>query len=374
MPAAAAGHPPHVVEGSGEPGLLSVVIPTFQRRDRLAEAIASVLSQTHHRLEVIVVDDGSTDGTGAMVRALEDPRIRYVRQENRGVAAARNRGLRECRGEFVALLDSDDTWLPWKAEAQLAILRSLPAVGMVWTDMRAVDGSDALVAERFLRVMYSAHRRVRIEEALERADALRSLVSPPAAGPDGAVYHGDLFPSMIHGNLVHTSTVVLRRSRLESAGGFDEGYRVAGEDYEFHFRTCAHGPVAFLDEPSIAYRVGEADAITVSAGPEIARASLATLERYLGEHAPRFRLSRAERRGLLAWTHGWVGEVELEEGNRARAASHLASSLLRRPWQPRRALLLAASALPGPIARSLRAAKRRLSGRTGSGHTVGEAT
>src|SRR5437764_10734914 len=100
-------------EGAGEPGLVSVVIPSYNRAYIVGQAIESALQQTHRPVEVLVADDGSTDDTRRVVEGYGPP-VRYFYQPNAGVSAARNLGLRHARGEFIALLDSDDRWLPWK--------------------------------------------------------------------------------------------------------------------------------------------------------------------------------------------------------------------------------------------------------------------
>src|ERR1043166_1854397 len=112
--------------------LVSVVLPTYNRAHTLARAVRSVLAQSHRHLEIVVVDDGSTDATVALVQklALEDPRVRLVQQANRGPAAARNTGVRQARGEFVAFQDSDDEWLVEKLERQLAALERSPGSAM----------------------------------------------------------------------------------------------------------------------------------------------------------------------------------------------------------------------------------------------------
>ena len=107
------------------PPRVSVVIPTYNRAGTVGRAIASALAQTDQDREIIVVDDGSTDATAAVVARLGDA-VRYVRQENRGVAAARNRGIREARGAYVAFLDSDDEWLPEKLDRQVTVLEREP--------------------------------------------------------------------------------------------------------------------------------------------------------------------------------------------------------------------------------------------------------
>src|SRR5690349_14194018 len=106
--------------------LVSIIVPTFNRAYCLGRTVRSALAQTHAGIEVIVVDDGSTDGTRELVRELmaADGRVRYAFQSNRGVSAARNRGLKLAAGAFVAFLDSDDVWKPWKLELQLACMRA----------------------------------------------------------------------------------------------------------------------------------------------------------------------------------------------------------------------------------------------------------
>jgi glycosyltransferase involved in cell wall biosynthesis len=107
---------------------ISVVLPCYNRVDFLAKSVPSVLNQTYKDWELIVVDDGSSDGTATYTSEIKDSRVHYIRQENAGVAAARNAGILASRGEWIALLDSDDYWMPGKLEAQLDFHQQNPDI------------------------------------------------------------------------------------------------------------------------------------------------------------------------------------------------------------------------------------------------------
>lgn len=352
-----------VARGPGAPGLLSVVIPTYNRAYIIAQTIDSVLSQTYANIEVIVVDDGSTDNTAEIV-ARYDTRVRYITQQNAGVSAARNRGLQEARGEFIALLDSDDQWLPWKAEAQVAILRAFPRVGMVWTDMVAVDEHGLVRHQRYLREMYTAHRKLKIEEICRDSCAMADVwPQVPTAISRRPVYIGEIFSQMTLGNLVHTSTCMLTRERLRATGLFDPQLRYSGEDYDFHVRTTMHGPVALLDEPSILYRVGAGDQLTSPAlAIHRARNNLTTVRRALERGAGRIDLPEHIVRGRLAEAYEWLAETELQAGDQQSAMRSVWRSLRYRP-NAKAALLLPLTLLPAPSFwfYAARRAKKRMS-------------
>jgi len=139
---------------------VSIVVPTYNRSYCLGSTLDSALTQTYQNIEILVVDDGSQDDTPDVIRDRygAEPRVRYFRQPNAGVSAARNRAMEMAQGDSIAFLDSDDVWEPWKLSVQLACLAYCPDVGMVWTDMKAVDSAGAMLSERYLRRMYSAYR------------------------------------------------------------------------------------------------------------------------------------------------------------------------------------------------------------------------
>ncbi len=140
---------------------VSVVIPTYNRVCTVVRAIESVLTQTYQNLEIIVVDDGSTDNTREVIERLHDPRVRYIRHgENRGGSLARNTGIEAATGEYIAFLDSDDEWLPEKLERQVQLFqRSEPCVGAVYCGFATVGEHGQITATRI-----PEHRGMILEE------------------------------------------------------------------------------------------------------------------------------------------------------------------------------------------------------------------
>ncbi len=144
----------------GSDPLVSVVIPVFNGAPFVAKAVASVRAQTVKAVEVLVVDDGSTDGTQAVLADLHQTMgVTWFQQDHGGPARSRNRGITAAKGEFVALLDCDDVWLPDKLEAQLAIMRSRPEVGVVHTNYEVVDQAGTVLEQ--VRARHSAEPLVR---------------------------------------------------------------------------------------------------------------------------------------------------------------------------------------------------------------------
>lgn len=201
-----------------DPPEVSVVIPTYNRAHLVGRAIESVLAQTFEDFEILVIDDASTDNTASVVEGYQDSRIRYlVQSENRGVSAARNRGLREARGQFIAFLDSDDEWFPDKLEKQAAHFRQLSEdVGLIYCGVETIDDK----GETW--IFHPEHR-------------------------------GDVYRHMLFENAVHTgSGVMVRREVICSAGFFDEKIP-AIEDWDYWVRIARFYKFDFVEEPLFRY-------------------------------------------------------------------------------------------------------------------------
>jgi glycosyltransferase involved in cell wall biosynthesis len=202
------------VSGTERPPLVSVVIPTLDRRAQLARAVDSVLRQTESDWELIVVDDGSREGAARPATDTGDGRVRILRHPaRRGACAARNTGIRAARGTYVALLDDDDAWEPEKLERQLACLENAPAdTALVYSGYRVVGERTGEVAYEF-------------------------VPTPPAAG----------FAQLLQSTLFNSSVPLIRRSCLLDAGLFDESLTGA-QDRDMWLRIARHHTLAFVPD------------------------------------------------------------------------------------------------------------------------------
>jgi glycosyltransferase involved in cell wall biosynthesis len=216
-----------------EPAAISVVIPSYNAARFLPATLRSVLAQPGFALEVLVVDDGSSDGTPALLAA-QFPQVRLIRQRNQGVAVARNTGLAEARHDWVAFIDADDIWLPGKLQAQWALLSSQREAQMCYTAWQVWHTQD-------------------IEPAADWLQALMDAGEAPEAAQRWQGASGWIYPELLRDCVVWTSTVLARRSLLQALGGFEPGLPV-GEDYDLWLRASRLTPIVRVPRPLALYR------------------------------------------------------------------------------------------------------------------------
>jgi glycosyltransferase involved in cell wall biosynthesis len=209
------------------PPLVSVIIPTFNRWPLIGEAVDSVLRQSFTDFELIIVDDGSTDETAAGLAGYGSA-LRIVSTPRKGVAAARNTGVGQSAGRYLAFLDSDDLWLPRKLGRQTELMRAHPDVQICQTD--------ELWLRNGVRVNPKARHRKRA---------------------------GDIFVESLELCLISPSAVMMTRALFDRAGGFDEAFPVC-EDYDLWLRITAEESVGLIAERLIVKRGGHADQLSRS--------------------------------------------------------------------------------------------------------------
>jgi glycosyltransferase involved in cell wall biosynthesis len=215
------------------PPYVSIVIPAYNRASSIRMAVESVLRQTYDDFELLVVDDGSTDGTMAKLDAVTDPRLhRLANSRNMGASAARNTGIRHARGTWIAFQDSDDEWLPLKMEKQMARI--------------AGAGPDCIACYCGLSIVNRIYTRSDIlDRKPEHRTQLRYIPHPSLSDVEGNIRE-----MILKQSLVSTQTLVARRDILDRIGGFDESLP-ALVDWDCVIRLAQLGSFAFVDEPLV---------------------------------------------------------------------------------------------------------------------------
>lgn len=281
--------------------LVSIVIPTFNQVRYLPEAIESALAQTYPALEVIVIDDGSTDETPALLSTYTDPVIAF-RQENRGLAAARNAGWQAAYGDYILFLDSDDRLLPDKVARHVERLEANPSWALdysAWQNL-SQDGS---------HIFGEAHPRCK-----------------------GGLLKGLLLRDFFF----YASSAVIRKSHIQELGGFDEALRW-NEDADFWLRLAKAGhPFGYLDQALLQYRIHPAS-MTTNVNPQQTQDWLATLDQFFAdENLPED--VRALKSQAYAILHFETAGRYFRIGAKTAARQHLEQALGL--WQPPDAWLL----------------------------------
>ena len=199
---------------------VSVIIPTYNRAHLIGKAVKSVLNQTYQDFEIIVVDDGSTDNTEEVMKSFNNFKIRYIcHSDNRGISVARNIGIRASRGEYIALLDSDDEWLPEKLDKQVDVLQNeSPEVGVVCSWSYNIDEKGNYISKRCL----------------------------PKKG-------GYIYEDLLSTNPISVPTVLIRKECFNRVSLFDDLLN-AQEDWDMWIRIAKYYRFALIKVPLVKYR------------------------------------------------------------------------------------------------------------------------
>ncbi len=264
--------------------LVSVIMPVFNGERFIAQSIESVLAQTYPHWELIVVNDGSTDGTAGIVAQFTDPRIRCIQQDNKGLAGARNTGIDEARGKYLAFLDADDVWRPRFLERCVSVLQGTPNFAGVYTLNYHIDKDGAQLPKWGGQVV-------------------------PAEALYARLLQGGFFPPC---------TVVIRTSIAREIGMFDTGLQGQGtEDWDLWLRITRHYPMQGIAEPLACYRVYP-DSMSTSAG-KMHACRMSVLARHFGPPEGDLAAWPVDKRCAFAYAYraaalGYIAQREPDEG------------------------------------------------------------
>jgi glycosyltransferase involved in cell wall biosynthesis len=299
---------------------VTVIIPAYNSAGSLADAIDSVLSQRMRDFELIVVNDGSTDQTGAVLQRYGE-RIGVVEQENRGIAAARNAGLKLARGEYVAFLDADDCWHPDMLKQAVSALDADPGCVLAYSNCELVDWNGRALSTTMI-------------------------------GPDQA--HAPSLEELLHRLWpIMPSAVLMRRSVAQDCGGFSELFRGYGfEDVQCWMLARERGSFAYLPEPLVRWRASRFSKLRGRQG-EVREASRIFTrlmqERFGVSAAPLIQSRLRAPRSIL----GYTGLLAMRAGDRVSARVAFIHAVRLDPFRLRNYLRLARTFLPPRLARAL---------------------
>jgi glycosyltransferase involved in cell wall biosynthesis len=302
---------------------ISVVMPCFNAAPFIASALHSVYSQSWPDIEVVVVDDGSSDGSVELLRE-QFPQVRLFQQANKGAAAARNYAVEQATGAWIAFLDADDWWLPGKLAAQWKGVCEAPNVRLVYSDWREWPCSDPMPDDDLLATLETANR---------------------SCGGD-AVEKEWLYHKLLLDCLIWTSTVLIERKLLDELGCFDSTLPI-GEDYDLWLRASRVTEVLKVNRPLALYRKHPAS-ITRNARQENYRALLISRAiakwGYLSPDGARVDSASVKNRIAGTWID-YAG-VHLAVGNAQLARRGALAAIQLQPWRVSGWKLLAKTLLP----------------------------
>lgn len=202
--------------------LVSVIVPFYNAEGTICETVQSVLSQTFKDFELILIDDGSTDRSVELISRIEDSRLRMVHQPNQERAVARNRGIQDAQGEWIAFLDADDLWLEQKLEKQLHWLEMSPEIGLVYSDLYYFDNLTGKDLWLYSKKFQKLHR-------------------------------GNVLPNLLRVNFIQSPTPLIRRTILDQSGWFDPKLPPI-EDWDLWIRISSVTEIDYVPEPLARYR------------------------------------------------------------------------------------------------------------------------
>lgn len=343
---------------------ISVIIPAYNAEASIAEAVESALLQTYAPLEVIVVDDGSTDGTARLVENRFGSSVVLHRQRNGGASTARNAGMRLAKGDILAFLDADDLWLPMKLDAQMSALAQFPTADVCYTDVRLPGGNVRGLSYPVFRDHSWGYRDV-----FSRSGQITvgDLVVD--------VYAGNIIRALLYNGMILPSSALVRAEfarRLQLK--WDKG--AAGEDALFFMEASRYTEYAYVDAPLVEYRIPERADGRLSANannPKRIATFIEGVQRIAAESGVGAEAAGWVRH-CLAHSYRRLGYHRLSDLDLALARAPLTVSLRHDPWNIRTYVLLFSSFLPRWGVQALGSVKRkvgRISFRKASGQEAG---
>jgi glycosyltransferase involved in cell wall biosynthesis len=312
--------------------LVSVIIPTYNCGKYIVQSIESVLKQTYEKIEIIVVDDGSTDDTPLKMSRYRE-NIVYIRQKNQGSSKSRNIGMSHSKGEYIAFLDADDRWHPRKLEMQVRCFQEVHDIGLVFTDFSRIDMEGNILQDRYEQYAFAVFQDYGLSmDKMFKGKRTIRIDDSGQGNSQQTLYFGDVFYELCKGNFILPSTTLFKKECIEKIGlQWNEEFRCATDQY-YHLHFARHFPVAYLDAVTAEYRMGSGGNLSGNANiPQLIINTVRTLED-IYERDDDFRFSKKVLyKTILGKHYARLAYYYLSELDRANARKYALYSMKYRP-------------------------------------------
>jgi len=313
---------------------ISAIIPAYNSQDYILDAIHSIQNQSHPIDEIIIVDDGSTDNTQHLIEGLPHP-IVYIKQQNQGPSAARNKGIELAKGDWVAFLDADDQWTNDKIKKQLAVLKQNPELHLIAGDMQEIGINNEMITK----------------SVLAKHNLLAKFQTQPGAPIKNAL------AELVRKNFIPTGTVLAKRATLLEVGKFNTQIRF-GEDLELWAKVAAHYPITCLPEILMLRRLHGLNATQSTA---LMLADLVAVMQSIRTHTETIlKQQNVDTAELVSNAWSDLGYWHFVNENYTQAKNAFYNAIKEKP-NKRSLTYLTACLLPQKLTKALRKAKQNLS-------------
>ncbi|MHB1286996.1 MAG: glycosyltransferase family 2 protein [Leptospirales bacterium] len=339
--------------------MISVILPTHNRATLVTLAVESVLNQTFQDIELIVVDDGSTDNTEETLRPYLS-RIHYIHQSQGGPGKARNRGIQEARGEYIAFIDDDDIWLPFKLELQIGLLLKHPELALVCTNFKVFDSKGE--CDSFIEQYFGLFKRtgMKFDNIFQNKELISSRMPNESVPHSRYFYWGQVFPTVFQGSLIFQSSILARKKIFQEMGGYDEALS-DNEDYKICLKICQKYSIGYVDIDTLRVKLAENTRSNDSSKrTKFWENNLSIVESALNQPENLPRLTKEIIRTRLSLMYHKIGLYALGDGDNRKARRYLNKLILISPLEIKAYILWAMTFLPASFIEGVRKIRRNI--------------
>ena len=312
--------------------MISVILPTHNRSNLVKYAVESVLGQSYQDIELIVVNDGSTDNTEDTLQPYFS-RIHYLYQSQGGPGRARNRGIEAAQGEYIAFIDDDDIWLPFKLELQIELLTKHPELALICTNFKVFDSKSE--CDSFIKKYFGLFKRTGLDfdNIFQNKELLPLGKTLAPVSSSSYFYWGQVFSTIFQGSFIFQSSIIARKKIFLEMGGYDEALS-DNEDYKICLKISQKYSIGYVDVDTLRVKLAENTRSNDSSRRTIFwENNLSIVESALNCSENLQRLTKEIIRSRLSLMYYKIGLYALGDGENAKSRLYLYKLIRITPWK-----------------------------------------